>query len=196
MEGAGAMGSDSMIAADGAVIVLVDVQDRLAAAMARADEVVAGCMLLAAAARVLGLPVIVTRQYPRGLGDVVPAFGPLAGTAHMVDKTTFDCTREPAFASALGETGRRQVVLAGMETHICVTQTALSLLSQGFDVHVAADAVCSRRDRDRDVALDRLRAAGVTVTTTESVIYEALGAAGTPAFREVLELVKEHPLPG
>ena len=83
-----------------------------------------------------------------------------------------------------------------MEAHICITQTALALLAEGYDVHVAADAVCSRRDRDRDGALGRLRAAGVVVTAVESVIYEALGEAGTPTFREVLALVKEHPVSG
>lgn len=179
-----------------AVLVLVDVQERLASAMARRDEVVSGCVLLARAARILGIPVIVTRQYPRGLGEVVPEFAPLLADEVVVDKVAFDCTREPAFASALRATGRRQVVLVGMEAHICITQTALALLAEGYDVHVAADAVCSRRDRDRDGALGRLRAAGVVVTAVESVIYEALGEAGTPTFREVLALVKEHPVSG
>lgn len=189
-------GPVATVSAGDAVLVLVDVQERLASAMSRRDEVVSGCLLLARAARILGIPVIVTRQYPRGLGEVVPEFTPLVADAVVVDKVAFDCMREPAFASALDASGRRQVVLVGMEAHICITQTALALLGEGYDVHVAADGVCSRRDRDRDGALDRLRAAGVVVTTVESVIYEALGEAGTPAFREVLALVKEQPICG
>lgn len=177
-----------------AVLVVVDVQDRLASVMPRRDTVVASSVLLLRAAHELGMPSIVTRQYPQGLGDVVPEFAEVIGGATVVDKTSFDCLREPAFADALASSGRRQVVLAGMESHICVTQTALALVTEGYGVHVVADAVCSRRDRDRDVALDRLRTAGVTVTVTESVIYEALGEADTPEFRAVLGLVKEHPL--
>lgn len=186
----------TVVMADDAVLVLIDVQERLAAAMEHADRVVTGCILLSEVADVLGIPVIVTRQYPRGLGDVVPALEPVATRAQMVDKVTFDCLREPSFVAALEGTGRHQVVLAGMETHICVTQTALSLERQGYGVHVVADAVCSRRDDDRDVALSRLRAAGVVVTTAESVVYEALVRADTPVFRKVLEIVKQHPLSG
>jgi nicotinamidase-related amidase len=177
-----------------AVLVLVDVQERLANAMAGREEVVAACVLLARVAHELGVPTIVTRQYPQGLGDVVAEFADIAERAVIVDKTAFDCMKEPAFVDSLARTGRRQVVLAGMEAHICITQTALALIADGYDVHVVADAVCSRRDADRDVALDRLRAAGVTVTCTESAIYEALGEAGTPEFRSVLALVKEQPL--
>lgn len=176
-----------------AVLVVVDVQERLAAVMARRVAVADTSVLLARVARELGIPVIVTRQYPAGLGDVVTELAEVARAAVVVDKTAFDCTQEPAFGEALAATGRRQVVMCGMETHICVTQTALSLVAEGYDVHVVADAVCSRRDRDRDIALDRLRACGVTVTTSESVIYEALGQADTPEFRAVLALVKEHP---
>lgn len=186
----------TVVMADDAVLVLVDVQERLAAAMEHADRVVTGCVLLGEVADTLGIPMIVTRQYPRGLGDVVPALEPIATRAQMIDKVTFDCLREPSFVAELEGTGRHQVVLAGMEAHICVTQTALSLERQGYDVHVVADAVCSRREGDRDVALDRLRGAGVVVTTAESVIYEALVRADTPTFRTVLELVKRHPLSG
>lgn len=177
-----------------AVVVLIDMQERLAAAMQRRDAVVRASALLGRVADVLGTPVIVTRQYPEGLGDTVEELAVVPGAGAPVDKTVFDCTLEPAFMERLEASGASQVVLTGMETHICVMQTALSLVRSGYRVHVVADAVCSRRDQDRDTALDRLRGAGVTVTTAESVIYEALGRAGTPEFREVLGLVKEMPL--
>lgn len=176
------------------VLVLVDMQERLAATMPRRAEVVDAAVFLARAARILGVPVVVTRQYPRGLGDTVPELAAAAGGVEPVDKVSFSCPSEPAFRERLSELGRRQVVLAGMETHICITQTALALLAEGAEVHVVADATCSRRDADHQVALDRLRAAGVVVTTAESVVYEALGVAGSDEFRLVLDAVKARGL--
>lgn len=173
-------------------LVLIDIQERLVGVMRRRDEVVATAVLLARCAAALGIPVLVTRQYPKGLGDTVEGLREATGQADVIDKLSFDCSAEPGFISHLERTGRRQVVLAGMEAHICVAQTALGLLERGYDVQVVADAVCSRRDEDRDVALDRLRAAGVVVTTAESTVYEALGRAGTPEFRTVLEAVKDR----
>ena len=180
---------------DRSVLVVVDVQERLAAVMPRRDEVSATSSRLVRTADVLGIPVAVTRQYPKGLGDTVPevvsALEELEVAAPVVDKTTFCCSDEPAFTAVLDEIGREQVLLVGMETHICVTQTALALKAVGRGVFVVADGVCSRDDRDHEVALARLRAAGVVVATSESVMYEALGRAGTPEFKRVLEIVKD-----
>lgn len=186
----------STVRAADAVFVMVDMQCALAEAMARRAAVVGTAALLARAARILGVPVLVTRQYPRGLGDTVPEFAAVLGEHEPIDKVTFSCLAEPAFRERLESPGRRQVVLAGMETHICISQTALALVAEGYEVFVAADAVCSRRDADHEVALARLRAAGVQVTVAESVIYEALGRAGTPEFKAILELVKAQPLAG
>jgi nicotinamidase-related amidase len=180
---------------DRSVLVVVDVQERLAAVMPRRGGVAATSSRLVRTADVLGIPVVVTRQYPKGLGDTVPevasAVDELETPAPVVDKTTFCCSDEPAFDAVLDEIGREQVVLVGMETHICVTQTALALRAAGRPVFVVADGVCSRDDRDHEVALARLRAAGVVVATSESVMYEALGRAGTPEFKAVLEIVKD-----
>lgn len=188
------MVSGGIVSRRSAVFVMIDMQHRLADAMPRRDEVVGTSVLLAHVASALGIPVIVTRQYPAGLGDTVLQLVDALGPHEPVDKTSFDCTLEPAFRAKLDASGRHQVVLAGMEAHICVTQTALALASIGREVYVVADAVCSRRDVDCDIALHRLRAAGVVVATAESVIYEALGRAGTPEFKAVLELVKAHPI--
>lgn len=188
------MSTPALLRRDSAVLVLIDIQPRLADVMPRRDEVVAAAVLLARAADVLGLPVIVTRQYPKGLGDTASEIATVTSSATTVDKVAFACSDEPLFRDALAQTGRTQVVLAGMETHICITQTALTLLAEGHEVHVVADATCSRRDADHAVALDRLRAAGAVVTTVESAIYEALGAAGTPEFGAVLEAVKARGL--
>lgn len=189
-----ALALDGTIDRNRGVLVLVDMQCRLADVMARRDAVLSGSALLARTARILGLPVIVTRQYPQGLGDTAPEIIEVTSDIAPIDKVTFACAGEPAFVERLSETGRRQVVLTGMETHICVLQTALGLSAEGYEVFVVADATCSRRETDHAVALDRLRGAGVVITTAESVIYEALERAGTPEFRAVLEEVKAHGL--
>jgi len=184
-------GLQGAVRAEDAVLVLVDIQAALADAMPTGDQWLESAVLLARAAGPLGIPCVVTRQYPRGLGDTVGVVAEAVGSHAPVDKTAFDCMAERGFCERLEETGRRTVVIAGIEAHICVTQTALSLVRAGYHAHVVADAVCSRRPTDRDIALARLRSAGVVVTTSESVLYEALGRAGTTAFREVLQLVKE-----
>lgn len=178
------------------VLVLVDMQCALADVMERRNAVLGASALLVRAAGVLGIPVLVTRQYPRGLGDTTPELLQALGEHDPVDKVTFSCLAEPRFRERLEALGRRQVVLAGMETHICIIQTALALHAEGYDAFVAADATCSRRAADHEIALSRLRAAGVQVTVVESVIYEALERAGTPEFRAILELVKAQPLFG
>jgi nicotinamidase-related amidase len=186
------MALDGIIDRTRAVLVLVDMQSRLADVMASRDAVLSASALLARVARILGMPVIVTRQYPQGLGDTAPEIIEVTPDVVPIDKVTFACAGEPAFVERLAGNGRRQVVLAGMETHICVLQTALGLLAEGYEVFVVADATCSRRETDHTVALDRLRAAGVVITTAESVIYEALERAGTAEFKAVLEEVKSH----
>lgn len=179
------------------VLVLVDVQEKLAAAMDRRDSVIAAIVRLIRFAELIGAPIVVTRQYPEGLGDTVPEILEALDTARgsvsvaVVDKLSFCACDEPAFLEALYETGRSQVVVAGMESHICVTQTALTLAKKTYPVHVVADACCSRRDEDHSVALERLRSASVVVTTSESVMYEAVSRAGTEEFRRLLAIVKE-----
>ncbi len=187
-----------LISRDDVVLVVVDIQDRLAAIMERRDAVIRSASRLARTAAMLEAPVIVTRQYPKGLGDTVPELRSLfeglveqGARVHGVDKTAFCCAGEDGFNEALHATGRRQVVLVGMETHICVTQTALVLATQDYDVHVVADACCSRELTAHEVALDRLRCSGISVTTSESVMYEAVARAGTDEFRQLLSIVKE-----
>lgn len=189
--------ASGLVRRDDLVLVLVDVQERLAAVMPRRDEVVAAAVRLAKTAALVGAPIMVTRQYPEGLGGTVPeveeAVTRLASSGARVqgvDKTSFSCAGESEFAQALRAFGRRQVVLCGMETHVCVAQTALALAAEGYEVQVAADACCSRSDSDHAVALDRMRAAGVTVTVSESVMYEAVGRAATDEFRQLLAIVK------
>jgi len=171
------------------VLVVVDVQERLAAAMAERARVEANALRLVRAARLLGVPVLATEQYPRGIGPTVEALGAELGAA-PVEKLTFDCCGEPAFLAALGAAGRGTAVLCGMEAHVCVLQTALGLLARGRTVHVVADAVCSREAANARTGLELVREAGAVVTCTETAIFQLLGRAGTAEFRAVLPLVK------
>lgn len=180
-----------------AALVVIDMQDRLAAVMGSRDPVVRATTMLARTFALVGAPIVLTRQYPKGLGETVPELEELflelardGARVAGVDKMAFCAASEHKFADALTGTGRRQVVLAGMETHICVTQTALALIAQGYQVQVVADACCSRNPQDHAVALDRLRSAGAVVTAAESVMYELVGKAGTDEFKSLLEIVK------
>jgi nicotinamidase-related amidase len=178
------------------MLVVIDVQERLAAAMDRRSEVVAATVRLIRLAALVGAPIVITRQNPDGLGDTVREIEIVIANARervpvfIVDKLDFCACSEPEFGRALDEAERPTAVIVGMESHICVTQTALSLHASGRDVFVAADACCSRSEELHDIAMDRLRAAGVVVTTSESVMYEAVGRAGTDEFRELLAIVK------
>lgn len=191
---------NAVLSRDSAVLVLIDMQERLASAMSRRDAVVSRALLLLRVASVVGLPVVVTRQYPQGLGATVSVLDEVASALaaegaelHVVDKVDFDCFSEPGFVDAICRTGRRQILLAGMETHICVAQTALSGVREGYDVHVAADACCSRDHDSHTWALTRLGLAGAAISTAESAAYELVRRAGTDEFRALLAAVKECP---
>jgi nicotinamidase-related amidase len=186
----------TLLNSESAALVVIDIQERLAAVMDRRDEVVASTTRLLKTAAMLEMPIIVTRQYPKGLGGTVEEIESLlvelaqeGANVVGLDKMAFCCAREHEFTEALAAAGRHQVLLAGMETHICVAQTALAIADE-YQVHIPHDACCSRDQRDHDVALDRLRSAGVVVTTSESAMYEAVGVAGTPEFKKLLAIVK------
>lgn len=174
-----------MLVRDDATLLVVDIQERLAAAMPERERVVANAGHLIAAAKLLGVPVVHTEQYPRGLGPTVPELREALEPAKAVEKLTFDCCGEPAFAPALDRAGRPTVIVCGMETHICVLQTVLGLLAGGRTVHVAADAVCSRSPENTRTALELLRDAGAVISCTETVLFQLLGRAGTPEFKAI-----------
>ena len=191
------MPANTVARRDDAILLVVDEQERLASAMDRRDSVTTATVKLVRAARLVGLPIVVTRQYPKGLGDLDGALAEALAAAEAdgadvgrVDKVAFDCFREPQFAYAVTASSREQLLIVGMETHICIAQTALSAARGGFDVHVVADACCSRENAHHVLALERLRAAGIAVTTCESVMYELVAEAGTEEFRALLDIVK------
>lgn len=172
-----------------ATVLVVDLQQKLLPAMHEADSCVAAAARLIKAAGTLGVPVIATEQYPAGLGRTDPRISELLAANRTFEKTQFSAWIEPVRA-VLAHSGRNQVILVGIETHVCVQQTALDLLRDGKQVWLCVDAVTSRRPLDSQVACDRLRHAGAIVTTTESVIFELLGEAGTQEFKNILKIVK------
>jgi len=175
-------------------LVIVDVQERLAAVIGAETvaSITRGCNLLLETARILGVPVICTEQYPKGLGTTIAAISshlPTDSTA--IAKTCFSCAGMAEFRQALQSTGCKQVVLAGIESHVCILQTALQLVQQGYEVFVVEDAVGARHAVHHHNAMERLRQAGVIVSNSESVIFEWLRDAGHAQFKAISTLLKE-----
>lgn len=168
------------------LLAIIDVQERLLAAMPEAERIVARCTRLAEAARILGVQAALTEQYPQGLGPTPPALAALLPPATA--KMAFSCSGCGGFDAALAPE-ISSVVLAGLETHVCVAQTALDLLARGIGVFVAVDAVTSRHAVDHDVALRRLEGAGTVLTTTEAVLFEWCRSAEHPQFQAIRRLV-------
>lgn len=173
-------------------LLLVDVQEKINRVMADQRHVGRIAALLTAC-RQLSLPVVATEQYPEKIGVTLPELRDLL-TEPVIAKLTFSCLREPTVRARLGALAPRQLVVVGIEAHVCVLQTAADLIADGVAVHVPHDAVASRRPGDRDTALQRLAAMGATVTTTESILFELLERAGTDEFRAISSLIKGLPV--
>lgn len=174
-----------------AALVVVDMQAPFLAVIHERERLVGNVRLLCQAARILQVPMLATMQYAARMGGVVPDIAAvLPDDATSLDKMCFSCGGSDDFLSALEATKRRQVVLCGVETHICVCQTAHDLLHRGYQVHVAADGVSSRSLEKHKLGMERIRDAGARPCAAEAAVYEWLNEAGTPEFKEILTLVK------
>lgn len=172
------------------LLLIVDIQEKLAPAIHDGAAAIGNNRRLLAAAERLGVPVLISEQYVAGLGPTVAALQPLPACAQRFDKMHFSCTREPGFLDRLAASGRRQILVTGMETHVCVLQTVLGLLDAGYDTFLIEDAASSRTPANRAAAIARARAAGAGIVTTEMVLFEWLARAGTDDFRALLPLIK------
>jgi nicotinamidase-related amidase len=171
-------------------LLVIDVQEKLVAKIPAADALVRNIAFLVDGARLLNLPVQATEQYPKGLG---PTVAELARRLPVrPDKLDFSCCAVPGVVDSLHRAARPKVVLAGIETHVCVQKTALDLLAQGFRVYLPIDAVASRYAVDHEVALRRLEHAGAVLTTSETAVFEWVGGADHPQFKAVSKLVQER----
>ena len=174
-------------------LVVIDVQERLFPAMDadHREEVMRNIKVLTATARQLNLGTLVTEQYPKGLGHTLQELkDALPAGVQPVEKVAFSCLGVDAFRSRLTATGARQLLLAGIEAHVCVLMSALDLLAEGYAVHIVADAVTSRTQANWRLAMAQLRQAGAVVTTTETVLFQLLRQADTDDFRELARLIR------
>jgi len=172
-------------------LVVIDMQEKLLPLIRGWREVLTNVIKLVKTAKVLEIPIVATEQYPKGLGRTVPELVELLGVRPL-EKTTFSCFGAKGFEEKLRELRADALIVTGIEAHICVTQTVLDALDRGFKVYVPADATGSRRELDWLIALDRMRAHGADVATTEMVMFELIHDAARPEFKEILKLVKEH----
>ncbi|MEQ8397300.1 hydrolase [Thalassobaculum sp.] len=173
------------------LVLLVDAQERLVPAIHDGTAVIEAVGRLLRGAECLGIPIRATEHCPEAIGPTVAALGEHLAADARLAKRSFDAVAEPGIRKALDALGRASVVVAGVEAHVCVAQTALGLLATGRQVFVAEDACGSRRPVDREVGLARLRAAGCVPVTVEALLFEWLGNADNPAFKSVLSIIKE-----
>ena len=172
-------------------LLIIDVQEKLIPKIVNLERMLANCRLLIQGAKVLSVPVFATEQYPKGLGKLVPELAELLDPA--AEKLRFSCAEVLDWGTAAGVAEDRfQIVVAGMEAHVCVLQTVLDLLGGGFQVYVAADAVSSRSELDWQIALDRMANGGATIVTSESVLFEWCEVSGTPEFKQISQLIKDR----
>jgi len=178
--------------AERCALLVVDIQARLLPPIFQKEQLIKNCQLLIRLAGILKLPALVTTQYAKGLGNTVPEIASLLPETQPIDKQMFSCFGSDAFCSQLKRLpgNRNTVLLCGMESHICVTQTALAALREGYIAHVASDAVSSRTEWNWKIGLERMRAAGAVISSTEMIIYELLRSSGAPAFKELLPYLR------
>ncbi|WP_455223477.1 hydrolase [Kaarinaea lacus] len=186
-------GNDNKLLADvsNSCLILIDAQIRLTQVMSDRKTLLRNCETLLTAANILSVPVAITEQYPKGLGHTEPSLADaFPDNAKPVEKTCFSCCSAENFATSLSTTGKQQLILCGIESHVCVLQTAMDLLDRDYQVFVVADAVDSRSKDNKRIALERMQQAGVIVTTTESVLFEWLKDAKHEHFRAVTALIR------
>jgi nicotinamidase-related amidase len=174
------------------VLAVVDIQEKLLPPIFQKEQLVRNSQLLIRAAAVLQIPALITTQYAKGLGGIVPEIAALIPEVEAIDKQLFSCFGSDAFRATLKRLSgnRNTLLLCGMESHICVMQTALAALREGYLVHVASDAVSSRTEWNWKIGLDRMRAAGAVISSTEMAVYELIGASSSPAFKALLPYLK------
>jgi nicotinamidase-related amidase len=174
-----------------AALVVIDVQEKLCVAMDDKvlEKLCKNVSILQEAALTLGLPMVATEQYVKGLGETLPILKErLAGPA--LEKMTFSCCGDPNFVQQIAATGKKQVIITGMETHVCVLQTVLELLDRGYTVHLVNDAVMSRKKENWQIGVKMAKAAGAVITSTEAALFQLLQVAGTEEFKKLSKLVR------
>ncbi|HHX59514.1 MAG TPA: hydrolase [Epulopiscium sp.] len=174
---------------DQAILMVIDIQERLVPAMSAADQVINNTNILISTAKEFNMPIITTEQYPRGLGRTVPQLKDNIDPNYLFEKTSFTAYTEEV-KHTLEKLNRKKIIISGMETHICVFQTIRDLLTAGYDVFVASDGVCSRTKENYNNGLRLIGNIGAVITNTETIVFDLLKAAGTPEFKVLSKLIK------
>lgn len=179
-----------MLTTDTTVLVVVDVQGNLAHTMYEKQILFENLAKMVKGARVLNIPIILTEQNPTKLGSTIPEIAELLCGVEPLSKLSFSCCGDTVFLEQLAATKREQVLIAGIETHVCVYQTAMDLLERGYAVQIVADAVSSRTAHNREIGMERMKAEGIRLTSTEMALFELMRVAEGPQFKEMLKIVK------
>jgi len=183
--------SNHLINKNDASLVVVDVQEKLFPYVKNKEEIKSRIIKLIKTAKLFSIPTLISEHYPKGLGRTIEEIKKEVEGIPKIDKVTFSCGGSKAFVEKINSFGRKKIILCGIETHICVAQTAFDLLENGYEIFVVVDAISSRNDIDHDTGIKRMSKAGVIITTSEAVMYELMEEAGTPLFKEFLKLVKD-----
>jgi len=179
-----------MLEIEKSCLVIVDVQGKLAQLMYNKELLFKNIRILIQAAKELSIPILWCQQVPEALGQTIPEIAELLSGIQPINKSAFSCCGDEKFNSALQKLGRQQVLLCGIETHVCIYQTAIHLKQQGKEVHVIADAVSSRTLENKQIALEKLRTNGIDIDCVEMVLFELLKTAKHPSFKTLAKLIK------
>ena len=179
-----------MLNIDKTALVIIDVQEKLSRVMHEKEKLFENLQKLVKGAKLLNIPIIITEQNPNGLGPTVSEIAPLLTDIKPVTKFSFSCCGEEPFLRQLEMLNRKQVLLAGIETHVCVYQTAVDLIEAGYEVHTVVDCVSSRTLENKNLALDKMKSEGANLTSVEIALFELLKTAANPKFKELSKIVK------
>ena len=179
-----------MLTEKNTLLLVIDFQERLVPSMHRHEELTRNTANIIKGCRILDVPILITQQYTKGLGDTIPEVEDALGEYKYIEKITFSCCGNNEFKEALNKTGKKNILITGIEAHICVQQTVLDLLNDGYSVYLIADCVGSRFKPDRLYAEKRMEKAGAVLTTSESVLFEMMVSADHPMRKEISNLVK------
>jgi nicotinamidase-related amidase len=182
--------NNKILSRDSTALLLIDVQERILDVMLKKDELIASCIKIIKGFKVLNLPVFFTEQYPKGLGPTSHLLLKELEGLTAIQKTSFSCLGAGNLFQSLKDNNVTQVVIAGIESHVCVQQTVLDLLANNFQVDVCADAVSSRKEKDLNIALERMRNNNVEITSVESVLFELLQESRTEEFKKISAIIK------
>jgi nicotinamidase-related amidase len=179
-----------MLNIDKTALVIIDVQEKLSRVMYEKEKLFENLQKLIKGIQILGIPIMVTEQNPNGLGSTVPEIAPLLTETKPITKFSFSCCGEEPFIREIERLNRKQILLAGIETHVCVYQTAVDLIEAGYEVHTVVDCVSSRTTENKNLALDKMQSEGARITSVEIALFELLRTAANPKFKDLSKIVK------